>query len=947
MSPDVALGTFEHTAFAARDDVPKEVAAIAQTTDGLLWLAGERGLTFYDGTTFRPFIPAPGEALSSGQLNSLQALPDGSLAMTYMRLGLSVLKDGHLTHYSKDIAPGSSSLAGTYHGQLWMFSVSSVDVLDHGTIRHAAEFSSAPRISFVAVDPRQGNVWMGRGGRMAVLRQGGKGFEDRGPVVDKVNHATFDARGILLVSARDGVHLYDIEGDKATARPYVLPVSAGESVIDRRGHVWLATRGSGVRYYPALPTEPLPGETMDHDGGLTAAYTYATLEDREGNIWVGTQGGLDRFRQTPFTRLVIPNGMHTVAVAPTGNGVWLGSENLPLTWLGAKTIPVMTAVPKMALALFPTGDTVLAASPKTLFEGRDGQVRQIASLPFDDFVGAIARDNEGRTYAFEDADRSAVAVLNGTTWSSIPTPYGAKSLTPAPDGGMWVGGRDNHLLKWGTGVSVTYDSRSGLSVGMVRVVAFHNDMLWVAGSDGINVLDNGHFARVTLKDHPTLDVTGLVFDRTGALWVHALEGLARVDPGDVATAERATSDALPARWFSAADGVIGSPSVIYAFPSLRLDDRGRLWVQNTASVASIDPARVAPAASAPPVKILGVSSGGRALVGSGPLPIGPSRDMQVDYTSPALGDPASIRFRYRLDGVDEDWQNVGARRVAFYTSLPAGMHLFHVEAGNGDGHWTSEAAVLVQVRAHFYETLLFRLLVVLALVLALWGAWRIRLQQVTSALRIRMDEREVVARDIHDTILQAAQAMVLKLDVMATHIGNDDERRELASLADYARRSVDEGRTQLERVRVESKDDFYPVAALLETASELSLQAPTEFTWRVEGKTVPMNPVVGGQVRAIVCEMLTNAFRHAGAPNIHLHVDYGVKAFRISVRDDGKGIIADPGRGRHFGLRGMKERAMHCGGSLLVDSTLGGTTIGLALPAKRVYLTSARKKGPR
>jgi signal transduction histidine kinase len=315
------------------------------------------------------------------------------------------------------------------------------------------------------------------------------------------------------------------------------------------------------------------------------------------------------------------------------------------------------------------------------------------------------------------------------------------------------------------------------------------------------------------------------------------------------------------------------------------------------------------------------------------------RDLNVRYAVPAYGDSSAVRFRYRLAGFETGWQDAGDRREASYTGLPDGNYRFEVESGNQDGEWSLPASFEIRISARFFETAWFRVLVVVAVMGALYIAWRLRLRHVTSALRIRLDERGIVARDMHDTILQAAQAMAFRLDVMANCQHKAPTREELASLAEYARRTIEEGRKKLEVLRADHEDDIRPVSALVRLANEFASQGGPTVTWTTEGKPRSFNPLVGAQIRSIGREMLCNAFMHAKATHIQLHADYGKSRFALTVQDDGCGVNVDEATSKrgHYGLRGMKERTLRCGGRLRIGPLNPGTLATVTIPAPRAY----------
>jgi hypothetical protein len=226
------------------------------------------------------------------------------------------------------------------------------------------------------------------------------------------------------------------------------------------------------------------------------------------------------------------------------------------------------------------------------------------------------------------------------------------------------------------------------------------------------------------------------------------------------------------------DGLPGPPQQNGTRDLVRGGD-GRIWLLTLEGVAWIDPARIARNALPPPVSIRALTVNGQ--VRRDPrdltLPKGASK-LQIDYTALSLSIPERVRFRYRLDGVDKDWVEAGGRRQAFYTNLKPGRYRFQVVAANNDGVWNDKGAVLAfEIPPTFVQTSLFRTLCVLALIGLLWGLYALRLRQVSDRihgrLQDRMAERERIARELHDTLLQGIQGLMLRLQSVADQIPAD------------------------------------------------------------------------------------------------------------------------------------------------------------------------------
>src|SRR5262249_10447886 len=308
-----------------------------------------------------------------------------------------------------------------------------------------------------------------------------------------------------------------------------------------------------------------------------------------------------------------------------------------------------------------------------------------------------------------------------------------------------------------------------------------------------------------------------------------------------------------------------------------------------------------------------------------------ARDLEIDYTALSLVAPEKMRFRYKLEGWDSDWLDVGERRQAFYTNLPPKNYRFRVIACNNSGVWNEAGAVLdFSVAPAVYQKTWFQALCAVAFLALLVGLYQLRLRQVARAYKMRMEERVAertrIARDFHDTLLQSFQGVLMKFSAATSLIPHrpEEAQKSLEDTIEQARQASDEGRDAVQGLRSSTilTNDLAPVLRALgeQLAAEQTGEKPCGFHVTVEGTPRSLVPLVRDEVYRIGGEALRNAFRHAQARRIELDIVYDRRHLRLWVRDDGKGIdpkvLSDGGPAGHFGLRGMDERARLVGGKL-------------------------------
>ncbi len=361
-----------------------------------------------------------------------------------------------------------------------------------------------------------------------------------------------------------------------------------------------------------------------------------------------------------------------------------------------------------------------------------------------------------------------------------------------------------------------------------------------------------------------------------------------------------------------------------------------------------------------PVHVEQVIADGKSYDASSGLRLPPLvRDLAIDYTGLSFVAPEKVVFRYKLEGWDRDWQNARNRRQAFYSNLPPRNYRFSVIVGNNSGVWNEQGASLdFSIAPAYWQTNWFRAACVAAIMLMLWGLYRLRLRQLArefnTGLEARVSERTRIARELHDTLLQSFHGLLLRFQTVSNMLPAGDAKQKLDNAIDQAAQAITESRDAVQGLRsstVVSHDLAASISALgQDLAVAESCEDSVVFRVTVEGSPRTLHPILRDELYRIAGEALRNAFRHADARQIEVEIRYGERQLRLRIRDDGKGIdqkvIGGDGRAGHFGLRGMRERAKLVGGKLTVWSELdAGTEVELSIPASHAYEKSGAGRG--
>jgi signal transduction histidine kinase len=388
-----------------------------------------------------------------------------------------------------------------------------------------------------------------------------------------------------------------------------------------------------------------------------------------------------------------------------------------------------------------------------------------------------------------------------------------------------------------------------------------------------------------------------------------------------------------------------------------------LWFTTSDSASVIDPHHLPFNRLPPPVQVEQITADRKtydpASYGNGRMPL-PARirDLEIEYTALSLVAPEKVRFRYKLEGRDGDWQDAGNRRQAFYSDLPPRDYRFRVMACNNSGVWNESGASLdFSVAPAYYQTTWFRLSCVAAFLALLWGLYQLRLRQLArefnAGLEGRVNERTRIARELHDSLLQNVQGLMFRLQAVRDMFPGPPEAIEAFDIAlDRGDKAIAEARDTVTDLRstVGTNDMAEALTALTEELAHQNGDGTGPCVRvLVEGKPRGLDPVLRDEVYRIAREALRNAFLHAQAHKIEAEITYGDSQLLLHIRDDGNGIVPevlDKGRSGHWGIGGMRERAKSVGGKLEVWSEHGaGTEVALIIPASIAYGKSSARRG--
>ncbi len=990
LPPDRALSQLRHDRWTPDNGAPAQIFSIAQTPDGLLWLGSRQGLYRFDGVRFERITTAGGKPLIDDDVLSLLAEPDGSLWVGYFNGGMSRLggpNPGQYAYQRDDVPLGSvMGFARDSTRRLWAITAVAVVWLDPAsdTWKGAQDRGVDPawRPERLFAD-RQGGIWLaysvGNTFGIAHLAPGAARFQAYSkpvqiPYFDQTADGTLwavDYWGARPLAQADP----DPRHPRAT-RSWLDPAFKGAGLrFDRDGGMWLSTAGGVARvrdlralHAPGSGGAPAQPEYFGTQQGLSSEVVWTLFEDREGSIWAGTANGLDRFRGNALAAIALPRREQSFSIAVDREGRLLaGNPDGSPMWVtpdasqpgGARVVelrgPAMSGV--TALHRDHNGTVWVGSGGGLLSRVGPAGLENVAlppELQGNGMVGMLASDRAGGLWV--SRLNGGLLRLQDGKWEGQNAKYGLqpgvmpRALAEDAQGRIWSdAGQTIRVFEKGKRRDFT---DNGPGVGRIALLQAYGEELWIGAAQGVAVRAGERFHRLLGEGGERFErATGIVLLPDGELWLGGGSSLTRVPATEVKRWRADPSHAVAFERFGVLDGLRGSTEQNGGVPSVLSDGQGRIWFATNRGVHWIDPRAIArnpaPAPLAPTLLGLQVDDKALPLSPHLRLPAG-SRDLRVDYTAPALRTPERVRFRYRLDGVDDAWHDAGTRRQALYSRLEPGSYRFRVIASDDAGNWSPEASFNLTVLPAFWQTGWFAgaVLLVAAALVWLFVRWRVAVARlrVQRVYRARVGERERIARDLHDTLLQSVQALMMRIEASRRRLAQGDTAAADAGLV-HALQEAESGLVEgRDRIRALRRDDvaFDDLESAVGTLPA-HLELPPETAWSVEVRGGPRrwrHPELG-EVYRIVREAVANASRHANPSRIVVRILYGLLHTTVEIEDNGCGIeasiLAHGGSDGHWGLPGMRERAALCGGTLTVEAvTGGGTRIRLRLPRWRV-----------
>ncbi|MCP4216839.1 MAG: response regulator [bacterium] len=765
---DKKLPQYVLNSWGLEDGLPQNsIFCILQTRDGYLWLGTQGGLVRFDGVRFKTFDKQNVPQMSGNWVKSLYEDEKGTLWIGLYTGGLIHMKDGRfhsvpalstgtitviipgdggglllgtaergvlrLDRTGKTITPVATALPNNFirslcrnkEGGLWIGTRDGLCLLQNGVLTTYSKKEGLPDNSLGRMHlDEEGRLWIATDRGLSCFHNNRFTNYDssKGSLTGKnLRHIYRGPHGYLWITVRDGgLNRFNRETKESISYAFKHDLSDYEPLsiyIDGEENIWIGTYGNGL-----LCLKNCDFATFTRQEGLTGNMANSVCRGPEGDILVSTIEGI--------SRLHLADDQLTLHAAPRD----LNGYTITCTYYDSK------------------GITWSGTARNGLVRMEKGKVEFLSTTDglSDNYVCAILEDDQGFLW---------LGTFNGLTLLDQArktfTRYGTRDglgsniiwcLRQGRQGTIWLATYGGGVTALKNGTFTVYTEKDGLSSNYVKHIYEDADgTLWLCTENGFNRFKNGRFFIFTVRHGLPEDTPHqVVEDDPGFLWFSSNHGVFRINKKELEQVADGKRERVDSTSYDEKDGMKSRECNGGNWPAAFKSADGRLWFPTIKGVAMVDPSALSRNTVLPPVVIEELRADGSTVAAFGDtesaglvLAAGVRR-LEIHYTALSFRVPKRVRFKYKLEGYDNRWIDVGTRRIAYYTKLPPGDYTFRVRACNDDELWNNKGAFFTFSQApHFYQTPWFIVLSFLLLGCLVTVLYRLRVN------RIKMHELEL------------------------------------------------------------------------------------------------------------------------------------------------------------------------------------------------------------
>lgn len=940
-SPEIKLSQWVLDSWNMDSGLPQStVTSIEQTRDGYLWLATRAGVVQFDGVRATLFDRSKIAGLGTNIVTNLRVDSQGQLWAAPLEPGLLRWDGARWIRVGTETGLPAREIAAMHigpNGRLWVAPFRGGLLEWNGSsFRPVATPNPLPPSTILRLlHASDGAVWLGSAehGLIRWLEKDWKQYDSTSGLTSDGVWAIVEPKpGTIWVGNRGGVDVF-VDGKwNVSVRPPGLAGKAIETALAMPGgEIWWATFRDGLLRTTGNEVEQAQAPNALYDNQVRALF-----RDREGSVWIGTQGGLNRLSRPRILffgdREGFESGVRKIAMAPDG-GMYIPDEagNLRVGPIGSQAIfathPTRDRDQDL-LGVSRDGTAWVRDSKNVLYAVRQGRYME-ARFPAGQIAISVLDRTGGELWA---GTRNGVLFRKKSVgWEEVSPRMplanaGVTLMAEDPSGAIYIGTR-NGLARWRNGAWQTWSKQKGLPSNLISALwSGLNGVAWVGTAAGI-VRVEGDQLRVIDKSSGLPDdaITALVQDREGDLWVGTNAGILRLGRAQLDRLAQTKGALVSPEQFNAKDGLRVPEGRPFVGSWLGTDDS--VWIVLTRGLAKIKLSNFSGTGQPPETSIQGVLVDGRPVSPQNLVVPATASRVEFQFTALSLLRPERNRFRFQLVGFDKQWVDAGTRRSAVYTGLRGGDYRFEVVGSNLDGVESPAAAAVVFTKTKaFVETPFFVLLLFSAAALFVWLGFQLRVRSLCARHQVTLAERQRIARELHDGLLQEFQGATLKL--AALQYSNQDNRigQQLQEVISGLERSLQESRQAIQSLRGRQWQGVELYPALMECAEDLCREANVKAICQRSFHMIEPPPPIKDAFWQVAREAIRNSLKHGNPTEVKLELTATGDELAMRIVDDGIGF--DPAEvrsrpGSRFGLAGLAERAAFVGGRFRLESAPG------------------------
>jgi ligand-binding sensor domain-containing protein len=766
------------------------ISSLMQDQKGNLWIGTweGNGVTKYDGQTFTNYSTEQG--LTSDWINCIFEDRAGNIWMGTVKDGINKFDGKTITHYSKDQGLSDNfvwNIIQDRQGDIWIATNNGLNKYNGSTFTHYGTEQGFPHNIFRGLlEDSKGNIWIGVNG--GLICYDGKTFQDYSDAlhipenVHEVISIIEDKNGnIWFGSNTVGLFKYDGQYvNQYTTNGGLSLNNISKIIVDKKGNLWITTWGGPLNKYD--------GKSFTHlgaDQGLTGII-ISVLEDRNGIIWLGTNRGITRYDGEIFKHFRTAQGLikdQVSCVTPDRNGnLWIGIWGGGVNKYDGTSISSLTP----AHGLTDTGiHFILEDRAGNIWISHDKGVDKFDGSSITNYSVESGLINNGVYHMCQDkkgnlwfATQKGASKFDGNSFTQYAFAQGLTTdiiyhVYEDQNGNIWFGTAEKGAYKYDGSRFIHYGEKQGLTgINVYSIKEDNNSNIWLGTNEGVNKFDGKFFTHYTTEQGLNGGVVkDILKDKNNNLWFGTVYGLNLLRKDyEMKTGSLKNESFSFFKKYSQDDGFFGKG--IYEH-SLSEDYQGNIWIGATDRLTKYHPQEDIPDTVPPNIQLTNVSLFGDPidwlrlkgdpdtsilLRNRSDISYSNFRDLSNWYGQPeglelaynnnyinfhfvgiTTKRPKEIKYRYFLQGLDDNWSAFTNQPEATYNNLPEGSYIFKVKAVNSEGYWSKELAYAFVIHPPWWRAWWFRIGTIIIAVVLFYAIIKWRLKE---KYRIQLDRSE-------------------------------------------------------------------------------------------------------------------------------------------------------------------------------------------------------------